>query len=129
MTDLQEQGTIAECTAALYTFCTADTEFFFNSIFIVRIFYIGPLYRPGRTQLVFGGSIGSNCVWLMISTAQFTLAADIIGMHTFNRGRCQHAVCSAATALDTQVGVNLPDHIIGTGFSQGKTAYQCKCQT
>jgi hypothetical protein len=113
MPNLKIQRSVSEGVAAFHAFATTDTQFFIDGVFKIGVFDICPLDSPGRTELAFRSGVSGLGIGLEIPAAQVAVAAHRVGMNTFHRRVGQHTIDRAFFTLDTDVGIYLPDHLLG----------------
>jgi hypothetical protein len=115
---LQIQGTVSERIATLHTFAATDAQFLIDRVFKIGIFDERPFDRARRTELAFRPGISHSCPWLQISAAQVTVSAHREGMDTFYSGMRQNTVDRTFFTLDTDIGIQLPDHLFRGGLAE-----------
>ncbi len=108
---LQIQGSVSECIAALHALAAPDAQFLIDRVFKIGIFDISPFYRTRRTELTFCSGIPHSGSRLQIPAAQVAVPAHRVGMDTFYSGMGQHTVDRTFFTLDTDIGIQLPDHL------------------
>jgi hypothetical protein len=111
MPGLKIERAISKRVAALHTFSASDTQLFINGVFKIRIFYICPFDGTGWTELAFCSCISGSGAWLEIPAAEIAVAAHRIGVNAFYGGMRQNTVDCAFFTLDTDIGIQLPNHL------------------
>jgi len=109
MTHLQDERTVAERSACLYTLAAANTQRFVNGVFIIRLLDKFSPDGPGGTQLVLCRARKRTGTRLEESKTQFTVTAHLEAVDTLDRGRFKNTIRSAPAALNALCGVQLPD--------------------
>jgi hypothetical protein len=115
---LKVQRAVPERIAALHTFAAPDTQLFIDYVFEIGIFYIRPLDSTGWTELAFRSCISRSGAWLKVSAAQIAVSAHRVGMHAFHSRMRQNTVDRTFFTLDTDAGVQLPDHLFRRRFAE-----------
>jgi hypothetical protein len=110
---LQVQRTVPERITALYTFAAPDAQFLIDRVLKVGIFNVCPLDRTGGAELAFRSCISGFGTRLEITAAKVTVSAHRIGMDAFHSRVGQNTVDCTFFTLDTDVGIQLPDHFFG----------------
>ena len=85
MAYLEVKGAIPETGASLNTFCTADAEIFDDLILKKWLFNEFPRDGGSWTELMLTPGVEPGCPGVKISSAEVTITAKIVGMHTFYR--------------------------------------------
>ncbi len=123
MADLQEQGTVAEGATALHAFTAADTERFVDAVLEIGVLDEGALEGAGGTELVLRTGIQFGGVRREVAATEFAIAAHLVGMDALHRRLAQNAFRSAVAALDTDMRIDLPDHLPLITLENGHAAY------
>jgi len=118
MPRLQVQRPVTEGVAALNALATSDAQFLIDRVFKIGIFYVCPLDRTRRTELAFRSGVSGFGSRLEITAAQVTVPAHRIGMNAIHSRVGQNTVDRTFFTLDTDAGIQLPDHLFGRRFAE-----------
>ena len=112
MAYLEKKGAIAESGTAFDTLAAAHTQLFINDIFIIGMLDKSALDGSCGADLVFRSGVESDGLRLKVAGAQLAVSAHGKVVNTFDSRFFQHTTTSASSALNTLIGVQLPDGII-----------------
>jgi len=118
MPHLQVQRPVTEGVAALNALAAPDAQFLIDRVFKIGIFNVCPLDRTGGAELVFRSCVSGFGARLEITAAQVTVSAHRVGMNAFHSRMGQNTVDRTFFTLDTDIWVQLPDHLFGRRFAE-----------
>jgi hypothetical protein len=110
---LEEERTIAKAIAAFDAFGTANTQALINRVLVIGVFDKSALDGRGWTKAVFGAGVEVVGFRLEVTGAELAIAANRIGVHTFDCRLLQHAVGGAVAATHAFLRVDLPHSCLG----------------
>jgi hypothetical protein len=113
MPHLQIQRPVSEGVAAFHALAAPDAQFLIDRVFKIGVFDVCPLDSSGRTELAFRSCVSGFGPWLEIPAAQVAITAHRVGMNTLHGRVGQNAIDRTFFTLDTNVGIQLPDHLFG----------------
>jgi hypothetical protein len=113
MPRLQVQRPVPERIAAFHAFAATDAQLLIDGVFKIGILDVRPLDRSRRAELAFRSCVSVLGSGLEITAAQVAIPAHGIGMDTFYSRMGQDTVDRTFFTLDTDVRVQLPDHLFG----------------
>ncbi len=109
MAYLQLERAVAKSAASLDAPTAAQTKVFIDGVFEIGIFNVSSLESTRRTELILGTCIPTHRVRYQITAAEIAVAAHGKVVKAFHGRRGQHARRCAVSALNTFVGVQLPN--------------------
>ena len=127
MAHLEKEGAVAKSSAAFDTLAAAHTQLFIYNIFVIGMFDKAALDGSCGAKLVFCASVQCVGLRLEVAGAELTIPAHGEFVDAFDSRVLQNTVIGAPLALDTFIGVQLPDGIIR--LTPGSQQAYCASQT
>jgi len=114
--DLQKEGTVAECKAAVHTFSATDANIVIDDVLKIGGFDFSAGKGIDRTELIFCSGVPCKGLWIEKAGAEIAVTAHGGIVETLDRRNRFVASVRTDSATDALSGIDLPDERIAGDF-------------